>query len=257
MRNKFLKLITAFLCGVLALSCNKTPKMQEVVFMPNLIETNSITRATDHNEILSLIESTYTEFAVNFYTNEADNQFTRIEFGRTYTLPIGNFHVKGYNQITVGGNFNSKYSLALSPQFYVDTYVDIQYGTTEYAIPVEVRSAAIVFDRSEVYQIQYKGQSGSYIPLSTSDLVLSDNYGLFFINGVFSGTMQAAIKVIPKSGANKETEFIFAYDEVGTGSAIYGKLESSKYYVLHPNPVTELSGVSFSLSIPSWECSMD
>lgn len=245
------------LLALLAVACSKPAQKVSVRFVPTLVETGSMTRAADHNEILSLIESTYTEFAVNFYTNEADNQFTKIEFGRTYTLPIGNFHVKGYNQITVGGNFNSKYSLALSPQFYVDTYVDIQYGTTEYAIPVEVRSAAIVFDRSEVYQIQYKGQSGSYIPLSTSDLVLSDNYGLFFINGVFSGTSQAAIKVIPKSGANKETEFIFAYDEVGTGGAIYGKLESSKYYVIHPNPVTELSGVSFSLSIPTWECGMD
>ena len=245
------------LLALLAVARSKPAQKVSVRFVPTLVETGSMTRAADHNEILSLIESTYTEFAVNFYTNEADNQLTKIEFGRTYTLPIGNFHVKGYNQITVGGNFNSKYSLALSPQFYVDTYVDIQYGTTEYAIPVEVRSAAIVFDRSEVYQIQYKGQSGSYITLSTSDLVLSDNYGLFFINGVFSGTMQATIKVIPKSGANKETEFIFAYDEVGTGSAIYGKLESSKYYVLHPNPVTELSGVSFSLSIPTWECGMD
>lgn len=244
------------LLATLVVACTK-PSEQEVRFVPSLVETGSMTRASDYNEILNLIESTYVTFPIDLYTNEATNTYTRMEFGKTYTVPIGNFHVKGYNQITVGGNFNAKYSLALSPQFYVDTYVDIQYGTTEYPIPVQVRSAAIVFDRSEVSQIQYKGQSGSYIPLSISDLVLSDNYGLFFINGVFSGTLQAAIKVIPKSGANKETEFIFAYDEVGTGSAIYGKLESSKYYVLHPNPVTELSGVSFSLNIPTWECGLD
>ena len=244
------------LLATLVVACSK-PAEQEVRFVPSLVETGSMTRASDYNEILNLIESTYVTFPIDLYTNEETNTYTRMEFGRTYTVPIGNFHVKGYNQITVGGNFNAKYSLALSPQFYVDTYVDIQYGTTEYPIPVQVRSAAIVIDRSEVSQIQYKGQSGSYIPLSISDLVLSDNYGLFFINGVFSGTLQAAIKVIPKSGANKETEFIFAYDEVGTGSAIYGKLESSKFYVLHPNPVTELSGVSFSLNSPTWECGLD
>lgn len=256
MRNKFTRLIIALLT-VLTFACSKTPKQQDVVFTPNLIESGSMTRATDHNEILSMIESTYTSFAIELYTNEETNTFTRMEFGRTYTVPIGTFRVTGQNSITATGNPNSKFSLAKSPSFYTNTYVTIQYGTYEYPIPVEVRSAAVVFDRSEVSQIQYKGQSGSYITISNSDLVLSDNYGLFFINGYFEGDNRVYIKLIPKTGANKETEFILCPIEIGTGSATYGKLEFSKYYVLHPNPVTELSGVSFSLSIPSWECGMD
>ena len=42
-----------------------------------------------------------------------------------------------------------------------------------------------------------------------------------------------------------------------TGGATYAHLEGGKFYVLHPNPVTELSGVSFSLNIPTWECGLD
>lgn len=242
----------------LCVACSK-PAEQEVRFVPSLVETGSMTRASDYNEILNLIESTYVTFPIDLYTNEATNTYTRMEFGRTYTVPVGRFKVIGYNSnlITMTGNPNDKYSLAKSPFFYTESYVDIQYGTQEYALPVQVRSAAIVFDRSEVSQIQYKGRSGSYITISNSDLVLSDNYGLFFVNGYFQGTYQVAIKIFPKTGANKETEFVLSYEEVGTGSATWGKLDFGKYYVLHPNPVTELSGVSFSLSIPTWECGMD
>lgn len=246
------------LLATLVVACSK-PAEQEVRFVPSIVETGSMTRASDYNEILNLIESTYVTFPIDLYTNEATNTFTRMEFGKTYTVPIGTFKVIGYNSnlITMTGNPTSNYSLAKSPSFYTESYVDIQYGTTEYALPIEVRSAAIVFDRSEVSQIQYKGISGSYITISNSDLVLSDNYGLFFVNGYFQGTQQVAIKIVPKSGANKETEFVLSYEEVGTGSATWGKLEGGKFYVLHPNPVTELSGVSFSLNIPTWECGLD
>lgn len=246
-----------FFLALLAVACSKPAQVTSVRFVPTLVETGSMTRATDHNEILSMIESTYTSFAVDLYTNEENNQFIKMEFGRTYTVPVGTFHVTGQNSITATGTPNSYFSLAKSPSFYVDTQVTIQYGTTEYAIPVQVRSAAFVFDRSEVSQVQYKGQSGSYITISNSDLVLSDNYGLFFVNGYFEGDRRVYLKIVPKTGANKETEFIFCPDEIGTGGATYGKLEFSKYYVLHPNPVTELSGISFSLSIPEWQCGMD
>lgn len=246
------------LLATIVVACTK-PSEQEVRFVPSIVETGSMTRASDYNEILNLIESTYVTFPIDLYTNEETNTFTRMEFGRTYTVPIGTFKVIGYNSnlITMTGKPTSNYSLAKSPSFYTESYVDIQYGTTEYALPIEVRSAAIVFDRSEVGQIQYKGISGSYITISNSDLVFSDNYGLFFVNGYFQGKNQVAIKIVPKSGANKETEFVLSYEEVGTGSATWGKLEGGKFYVLHPNPVTELSGVSFSLNIPTWECGLD
>ena len=253
---KDMRKLLLFIAVILAASCSRTPVTQDVVFRRELVEAGSMTRSADHGEILSMIESSYTSFAVDLYTNEENNQFIKMEFGRTYTVPVGTFHVLGYNSITMTGNPNSKYSLAKSPHFYVDTYVTIQYGTSEYALPVQVRSAAVVFDRSEVSQIQYKGQSGSYIAVSNSDLVLSDNYGLFFVNGYFEGQTQVAVKVVPKTGAYKETEFIFAYDEVGTGSATYVKLDSGKYYVLHPSGVTEISG-SFTMSIPSWTCGLD
>ena len=246
------------LLATIVVACTK-PSEQEVRFVPSLVETGSMTRASDYNEILNLIESTYVTFPVKLYTNEADNQFIQMEFGRSYTVPVGTFRVTGYNSnlITMTFQPSSKYRLGKSPWFYTDSNVTIEYGTSEYSLPVEVRSAGIVYDKSEVSKMQVMGQSGSYIDMGESDFVFSDHYGLFFINGSFSGTEKVHLKVIPKTGAQKETIFYFAAEDTNEPANIYGKLEGGKFYVRHPNPVTELSGVSFSLNIPTWECGMD
>ena len=251
MRKLFL-----LICLALAVSCKKSPAEQTVVFHSNLIETGSMTRATDHNEILNLIESSYTTFPVKLYTDEQNNQFTQMEFGRQYTVPIGTWRVTGYNSnlITMVCAPSSNYRMGKSPWFYTNSYVAIQYGITEYALPVEVRSVGIVYDKSEVSQIQYQGQSGGYIPFDDADFVMSDHYGLIFINGSFSGTEKVHLKVVPKTGAMKETIFYFAVENNNEPANVYGKLEGGKYFVLHPDAVTEIGGVSFSLNIPTWEC---
>jgi len=254
-----MKVKFTILALLLLISCSRTPQEQTVVFHSNLLESGSMTRASDHNEILSLIQSTYTMFPVNLYTNEQENEFIRMEFGRSYTVPIGTFRVTGYNSnlITMVCAPSSSYRMGKSPFFYTDTNVTIQYGITDYSLPVEVRSVGIVYDKSEVSQIQYQGQSGGYIPFDETDFVLSDHYGLIFINGSFKGTEKVHLKVIPKTGAMKETIFYFAYENNNEPSNIFGQLDGGKYYVLHPNPVTELSGVSFSLDVPEWECGLD
>lgn len=252
-----MKKVFLLIAMLAAVACAKTPKTQEVVFHPRLVETGSMTRASDHNEILNLIESTYVTFPVDLYTNEETNTYTRMEFGRSYTVPVGTFRVTGYSTPETIGQPTSNYRLAKTPLFYTSSYVTIQYGTVEYALPVEIRSAAIVIDRNEVSKVEFKGQSGSYITMTNSDFTYSDNYGVFFINGTIEGQNKVCFQVTPKTGANKVTEFFLCAVEVSTGSATYAKLEGGKYYVLHPNPVTELSGVSFSLDIPSWECGLD
>ena len=245
--------------AVMIVACSRAPMEQAVCFHSNLIESGSMTRASDHNEILNLIESTYTMFPVKLYTDEQNNQFTQMEFGRTYTVPVGTFRVTGYNSslIDMVCAPTSNYRMTKSPWFYTSSYVTIQYGTTDYALPVEVRAAGIVYDKSEVSQIQYMGQSGAYIPFDESDFVMSDHYGLIFIDGTFSGTEKVHLKVVPKTGANKETIFYFAYENNNEPANVYGKLESGKYFVLHPDAVTEIGGVSFSLNIPAWECALD
>lgn len=245
--------------AVMIVACSRAPMEQTVCFHSNLIESGSMTRASDHNEILNLIESTYTMFPVKLYTNESENQFIQMEFGNSYTVPVGTFRVTGYNSnlITMVCAPTSNYRMTKSPWFYTSSSVTIQYGTTDYALPVEVRAAGIVYDKSEVSQIQYMGQSGSYIPFEDSDFVMSDHYGLIFIDGTFEGTEKVHLKVVPKTGANKETIFYFAYENLNEPANVYGKLESGKYYVLHPDAVTEIDGVSFSLSIPAWECALD
>jgi len=244
---------------LLTAACNRAPVWQEVRFHSSLIESGSMTRSADHGEILDLIESTYTSFPVKLYTDEENNQFTQMEFGRSYTVPVGTWHVTGQNNslIDMVCAPTSKYRMTKSPWFYASSYVTIQYGTTDYAIPVEVRAVGIVYDRSEVSQIQYQGQSGGYIPFVDDDFVFSQHYGLIFINGSFTGTDKVHLKVIPKTGAQKETVFYFAYENNNEPANVYGKLEGGKYFVLHPSAVTEIGGVTFSLSVPAWECALD
>ena len=250
------KLLLA-LAVVLASACSRAPLTQEVVFRRDLVETGRMTRASDHDEILGLIESTYVTFPIDLYTNEATNTFTRMEFGRSYTVPVGTFRVTGYNMIDAVGQPSSSYTIAKAPSFYTESYVTIEYGTREYAVPVQIMSAAVVIDRSEVHQVAFMDQSGYYVTVGNSGLTFSDNYAVFFVNGNFRGGERVYIQVTPKTGANKVTEFIFCADQVGTGGSTYAHLEMGKYYVLHPNPVTELSGISFSMSIPAWECALD
>lgn len=253
-----MKKVFLLIAMLAVVACTRTPETQEVVFRAELVETGSMTRAVDHNEILDLIESTYVvNFPIDLYTNEATNTYTRMEFGRTYTVPIGTFKVIGYNSTTNIGFPSNSHVLSKSPSFYTESYVTIEYGTQEYVLPVQVNSAAIVIDRSEVYRVEFKGKTDSYITMTDSDFTFSDNYGVFFINGNFKGGERVYLQVTPKTGANKVTEFIFCADQVNTGGSTYAHLESCKYYVLHPNPVTELSGVSFSLDIPSWECGLE
>jgi len=255
--KKILLILAAAVCVV---ACRReAPATTTVVFRSTLVESGSMTRAANHDEILALIESTYTAFPVKLYTNEQENQFIQMEFGRSYTVPIGTFRVTGYNSnlISMLCAPSSSYRMGKSPWFYTDSYVAIEYGTTEYALPVEVRSVGVVFDRSEVAQIQYQGQSGSYIPFDDADFVFSDNYGLVFINGSFSGTEKVHLKVVPKTGAMKETVFYFAAENNNEPANVYAKLEGGRYYVLHPDAVTELSGVSFTIDVPGWECGFD
>lgn len=247
----------SFILLLLAMACTASPQETTVKFVPELVETGSMTRASDRNEILNLIESTYESFPIDLYTNEETNTYTRMEFGRTYTVPVGTFKVVGYSTPTLIGQPTSNYRLAKTPLLYTSSYVTIEYGTVEYALPVEVRSAAIVIDRSEVSKVEFKGQSGSYITMTDSDFNYSDNYGLFFVNGYIEGQNKVCFQITPKTGANKVTEFILCAEQVNTGGATYAKLEGGKYYVLHPNPVTEISGVSFSMDIPQWECGLD
>jgi len=253
--KKFILILLSFAL----MACSRNPLEQVVTFHTDLLESGSMTRASDHNEILSLIESTYTMFPVDLYTNEENNEFIRMEFGRSYTVPVGTFRVTGYNSnlITMIAAPTSKYRFGKSPFFYVNTEVTIQFGISDYTLPVEVRSVGILYDKSEVSQIQYQGQSGGYITFDEEDFVLSSHYGLIFINGVFQGTDKVHLKVIPKTGAMKETIFYFAYENNNEPANIYGKLEGGKYYVIHPNAVEELDGISFSLGVPSWECGFD
>ena len=248
------KLLLLF--AIILFSCTQLPKEQEVVFNRTLVESGSMTRATsqEHAEIKNLIQSTYQSFPVYLYIE--DNQSIMIEFGEAYTVPIGTWYMDGSTTIESLGQVSATYTIAESPSLVVSTDIEIQWGVAEYDVPAEIKSAGILYNLEEVKEVRYcEFGSNTYKKVNTS--VFSEHYGLFFINGYFSGTTAAYFKLIPNDGPMEETIFCFSAEYVNDSSSIHCNLASGKYYILHPSAVTELDGISFNLGIPDWECGLE
>ena len=215
-----------------------------------------MTRATqqEHAEIKSLIQSTYKSFPLELYIS--DSKTISIEFGGSYTIPIGSWYVTGCTSVQSLGQVTSSYTIAESPSLVVDTDVTIEWGVTDYNIPTEIKAAGILYNLDETKEVWYKEfGNGTYKKVNTS--VFSDHYGLFFINGYFNNPTIAYFKLIPSDGPMEETTFCFSTEYTNDGSSIYSSLASGKYYILHPNAVTEIEGVSFYLDVPDWECGLE
>lgn len=251
--KKALFLLAAIVCGC---TQSQLPQEQKVTFHRDLVESGSMTRATaqEHNEIKTLIASTYKSFPLELYID--DNTVINIEFGGTYTIPIGTWYVTGSTTIQTLGQVTSSYTLAESPTLLVDTEVDIQWGVTDYSLPTEVKAAGILYNLEEVSEIQFK-EFGTDTYKKVNTTVFSDHYGLFFINGYFNNTTAAYLKVIPTDGPKEETTFRFSTEYANEESVISVNLASGKYYILHPNAVTEIDGISFHLDTPDWECGLE
>lgn len=249
MRKTFLILIGALLFA----SCEREAVYQDAIFGYRLVEEYSMTKAISHASVKSTIAAAIpTTIKPAFYFNNDETQGQNITMGQSVTMKVGTYGVRWNNTPNnivnvVNGNTN----FAKSPLLDIDTEITIAPGTTEYTIPVTFKSFAIVADATEISKAQYYTVSGSYSDIDF--FVTSGDNLIIFINGEFTSDGVARIRLIPADSYRKETTFFLSnqVESVGKNPTIH--VDYGKYYVLHPDAVTEV-GSLFNLVIPEWEC---
>ena len=252
MRTKKLALIV---CAAI-LACKPTPQTQEVRFQTKIVESNSMTRATDHDAILSLIHNTYPNLVPVLQYD--DGTSVSIQMGRTYTINVGTWQVNGSNSYITMDEVMSGGKLANEPKITIDTEVEIKPGVTNYTLPAEVKSVAFVYQIDEVQNVYYTGKNSASPTTKLTFGVASGNYCVFFLEADpdVEGNNVFDMLIIPSDSSKKSTTFYFSYTPRNYNGNPVTVLENGKYYVLHPEGVTEVSG-NFNVSIPEWTCGLD
>lgn len=248
-----MKKILIFALGALLIACTKQDlQYQDVKFGYKLVEEYTITKALDHSVIKETIAGTFpTLIRPAFYLNGDETQGTNVDLGTTVTMKVGDYTVKWKNYPTKIANVMDDNYFSKTPQINIDTEVSIVPGTTEYTLPVVFNSFAIVADITEVSKIQYLAANGDFTDIDF--FITVGDHLIIFINGAFSDTGVLRLKLIPANSYNKTT-FLCLSNKVETiGTTATTHIEHGKYYVLHPDAVTEV-GSLFNLSIQEWEC---
>ena len=254
------KLITGMkklflLIAMLAMfACRPAPRTQEVVFQSRLVESGSMTRATDHAEVLDLIQSTFPTVSPTLYYD--DNTSLNITLGQAYMIKVGTWNVRYANNPNTMDEVLDDSRLTLEPVFSINTDVTIQYGVSVYELPVEIQSVAFVYQIDEVERVYYLGKNSATPSTRLNFGVSGAHYCVFFMSGEPAYDEIFEIQVNPSDPSKKITTFRFSFTrEMYNGQPLI-KLKNGTYYVLHPEGVSEVSG-SFSTSIPAWTCGLE
>jgi len=241
---------------LLASACSRAPMMREVVFHTNLIESGALTRASDHDEILSLIESTYPTIQPKLHYS--DDEYVSVPLDSPVNVRLGYWLVDWYSPSITHMSDAMHYSyFALKPYMEITSWTNITATQTEYDLPVRFVSSAFVYDAREVSRVNYNASNGNLPSTKITFNVASANYACFFLNwdkDEEDGILM--LRVFPLDDSGKITTFYFSYvyDE-WQGNPVH-KLEYGHYYVLHPDSVTDVDA-SFRLSYPEWVCDID
>lgn len=242
--------------ATLVVACTTPTQEVKVRFHTNLIENGSLTRASDHDEILNLITSTYPKITPKVWYSESEK--VTIPLNEEVNVRVGSWlfawECPSITQITP--TLLTAY-FALTPYMDISTYINITPGVTEYTIPVNVESVAFIWNINEVSKVTHNANNGN-LPNTKIDFgVSSANYTAIFLNGCNNSDESILmLRVYPQDESGKVTTFYFSnYYDNWQGNPTY-PLTYGHYYVLHPDSVTELDA-SFSVSLPSWECDLD
>jgi len=256
MVNKFIKLGAAVLIGLLLGSCSKPKEQatQKVTFYADGIETGKITRVTDHDAVIDLIENTYPTIKPTLYYS--DTESFDITLGQSYDVKIGNWRVNYDSNPESYAEVLTNSRLTLKPRLTIDTFVDVQAGISQYVLPVTVHSVAFVFCIDEISTVYYCGKNQAAIDTKLNFQVASGNYMVFFMDGEPGDRDIFEVRVVPSDVTRQETIFRFSYTVTTYNNTPVHKLVDGTYYVLHPEGVTEFTG-SFSVDNPVWTCSLD
>lgn len=250
-----LRKLTLALCAAL-LACTQMPQMKEVTFHTNLIESGALTKASDHDEIISLIESTYPTISPKLYYS--DDEYVTIPLNTPVNVRVGYWLIKWASPSITHMAEAMNYSyFALQPYMQITQWTDITATQNEYELPVKFYSSAFLYDSREVSKVSYNATGQNLPSTKIGFYTASANYACFFLNwdkDEEDGILM--LQVTPVDGKGKVVTHYFSYTQTTYNGEAVHKLEHGHYYVLHPGEVTDIDA-SFLLSFPDWQCDLD
>ena len=162
--------------------------------------------------------------------------------GQEVTLPVGTYSVDGGYAPEAAQYISgtTKYT-SHSPTITIADEVEIVAGVSEYRVRATYGSAAVGVLPSEVssWTATFKGGVEAVNCIKTDDL------WLVFLNGNLTGAGSFYTTIATPRGTTKEYKI---YTNTGDTGGILA--ERGKWYILHPDAVTQ-SG-SLSLDLPEW-----
>lgn len=248
-----------FLIAILVVSCSKTPQEISVQFHTNLVESGSLTRSADHDEILSLIESTYPAIRPQLWYGDYGGENIYITLNTPTNVKVGNWlcTYSAPNTMTYAETM-SQAGFRLSPHMYLEQYVNIVPSVKDYTLEMHFGSCAFLWDSREVTKVMFNGRNENLPSQKVTFGVSGEHYTCVFLTGSYTGDGDILIfQVHPLDETGEVTRFYFSnvYDE-WQGNPCH-KIENGHYYVLHPTFITEIEDGQFSISFPDWICSME
>ena len=249
--------ILALLCVV---SCNKQidiPARQEVTFGAHLVDASSMTRAVNHSEVLNYLQTLQPSNVSPRFYKDGDRSTTKyVPLGQAVTMDVGRYEVEWENSPKIVLQTPSDVcGFSTTPKYSIDTEVNIVPGVTQYSLPVGIVSTGFVVDYGEVAQVRVQNLASSMTDASSA-FVNRGDFGITFYHGEFADNC-ITVQVRPVDPAASEAvTYRFTWDGADYKGQPTYKMEPGKYYVLHPDAVTELDGL-FSLEFAEWSCGME
>lgn len=249
--------ILALLCVV---SCNKQadiPARQEVTFGAHLVDASSMTRAVNHSEVLSYLQTLQPSNVSPKFYKDGDRSVTKyVPLGQAVTMDVGHYEVEWENAPKLALQTPLDVcGFSTTPKYRIATEVDIVPGVTQYSLPVGIASSGFVVDYGEVASVRVTNLAQSLTDASAA-FVKRGDFGITFFSGDFTDNcVTVQVRPVDTTAAEAVT-FRFTWDGADyKGNPTY-KMEPGKYYVLHPDAVTELEGL-FALEFAEWSCGME
>ena len=249
--------ILALLCVV---SCNKQadiPARQEVTFGAHLVDASSMTRAVNHSEVLSYLQTLQPSNVSPRFYKDGDRSTTKyVPLGQAVTMDVGRYEVEWENSPKLVLQTPSDVcGFTTTPKYSIDTEVNIVPGVTQYSLPVGIVSTGFVVDYGEVASVRVQNLASSMTDASSA-FVNRGDFGITFYQGEFADNC-ITVQVRPvDTVASEAVTYRFTWDGADYKGQPTFKMEPGKYYVLHPDAVTELDGL-FSLEFAEWTCGME
>lgn len=251
--------ILALLCVVSCVGKSPTdiPAQQEVTFGAHLVDASSMTRAVNHSEVLDYLQTLQPSNVSPKFYKDGDRSTTKyVPLGQAVTMDVGHYEVEWENAPKLALQTPLDVcGFSTTPKYRIATEVDIVPGVTQYSLPVGIASSGFVVDYGEVASVRVTNLTQSMTDASAA-FVRRGDFGITFFSGDFTDNcVTVQVRPVDTTAAEAVT-FRFTWDGADyKGNPTY-KMEPGKYYVLHPDAVTELEGL-FALEFAEWSCGME